>query len=488
MKFTFLFLLSLLLSFTAALDNNNPAPLSDESQECVDCHMDVTPGIVLDWNHSRHAQVTPGMALEKPAIKRRMSSPSAPPGWNDTAVGCYECHSLNAEMHADNFEHFGYDINVIVTPGDCSSCHMIEVAEYAQSKKGYAYSNLNDNSVYNLLVETSLSTMKFEDGKLSPYNDTSHTRGETCFACHGTKIEVTGMETIETEDYGEIEVPVLTNWPNQGVGRINPDGGAGACTSCHPRHSFSIKMARKPETCAECHLEPDVPAYNVYKESKHGNIYSSLSSDWDFDAVPWVVGEDFRAPTCAVCHASLVTTPDGDIVASRSHNFGSRIWTRIFGLIYSHPHPKSGHTTDIVNADGLPLPTTFAGLPAADFLIDESEQANRKDNMRTICKTCHNTQWVNGHFAQMDIANKEADAMVAAATNILSLAWEKGIADNTHPFDEELEQMWVRQWLFYANSVRYAGAMGGQDYATFKNGWYQMNENLVKMMEALEED
>ena len=74
---------------------------------------------------------------------------------------------------------------------------------------------------------------------------------------------------------GEIDVPDLANWPNQGVGRINPDGSLGACTSCHPRHSFSIEVARKPYTCSQCHLEPYVPAFEVYKESKHGNIFLS---------------------------------------------------------------------------------------------------------------------------------------------------------------------------------------------------------------------
>lgn len=39
------------------------------------------------------------------------------------------------------------------------------------------------------------------------------------------------------------------------------------------------------------------------------------------------------------------------------------------------------------------------------------------------------------------------------------------------PDDEVVEQKWIAQWLVYANSVRYASAMSGPDYATFKNGW-----------------
>jgi len=44
--------------------------------------------------------------------------------------------------------------------------------------------------------------------------------------------------------------------------------------------------------------------------------------------------------------------------------------------------------------------------------------------------------------------------MTATATNVMLDAWQKGIEDRSNPFDEPIEQMWVRQWLFYANSVR----------------------------------
>ena len=49
---------------------------------------------------------------------------------------------------------------------------------------------------------------------------------------------------------------------------------------------------------------PDVPAYPVYAVSKHGNIFDAMKSHWDFDAVPWVAGKHFTAPTCATCHVS----------------------------------------------------------------------------------------------------------------------------------------------------------------------------------------
>jgi hypothetical protein len=277
---------------------------------------------------------------------------------------------------------------------------------------------------------------------------------------------------------GDVQIPVLAGWPNQGVGRINPDGSYGTCTACHPRHSFSIEIARQPHTCRQCHLEPDVPSYDVYTESKHGNIYNSKKESWTWDAVPWKVGSDFKAPTCAVCHNSLLTSLTGEEILPRTHNFGSRLWTRLFGLIYSHPQPKDGRTYLISNKDGLSLPTSFGGEPAAAFLISPEEQKQRETNFKKVCFSCHGSSWVDGHFTQLDTTIAESDRMILASTQLLLYAWDKGLADPSNLFDEALEQTWMEQWLFYGNSIRYASAMSGPDYAAFKNGWWKMTQNL----------
>lgn len=226
-----------------------------------------------------------------------------------------------------------------------------------------AYGNLVDNPLYMTLANSILGHKSWVDGEFKSAVASSNALRETCLGCHGTRIEVRGMKTIDTDLLGEIQVPDLAGWPNVGVGRINPDGSFGSCTACHPRHSFSIEIARKPYTCAQCHVEPDTPAWNVYKESKHGNICLSKKGEWNFDNVPWVLGEDFSAPTCSVCHNSLLT----------------------------------------------------------------------------------------------------------------------------NPFDDAIEKRWALQWLFYANSIKYSSAMtGAPDYATFKNGWWELSRNLEEMKEILD--
>ncbi len=454
-----------------------PVAVSTDSEPCVTCHETFQPGLVGHWRRSRHSQVTLASAVARPAAERRISLQSADGPAAGQVVACHECHGRNPAAHPDTFDHFGARVHTVVTPEDCRACHPVEVDEYAPSKKAHAHGNLVDNPVFAKLLGVALGR---PGGPPS-----EHTQASTCLACHGTEVKVTGKRTV-TGELGEVELPKLTGWPNQGVGRQNPDGSRGACTSCHARHEFSLRVARSPETCSQCHLEPDVPAWDVYRESKHGNLLMANRSEFAWDRVPWRVGVDFTAPTCATCHSSLVVRPDGETVAARSHDFGARLWVRLFGLPYAHPQPLSGQTTTLRNADGLPLPTAFDGRPAPAGLLSPTTQAARQEAMRRVCGTCHSQGWADGHFARLDTAVAESNELTLAATRLVQAAWQRRLADPAHPFDEPIEQHWVRQWLFYGNSVRYAAAMSGPDYAAFKNGWWLMNTNLAELREWLQ--
>ncbi len=460
-------------------------PVSKETQECLNCHSEYNPGLVQDWMHSLHSQVTPEQALKKRPLERRISSENIPDSLKGVVVGCYECHSLNATNHPDNFDHFDYHINVVVSPRDCEVCHAVEAQQFGGSKKAHALDNLQKNPIFHTMVESATSVADIRDGKVTPMGSSDQTKNETCYGCHGSRVEVVGTRTLTTE-LGQVVLPRLTNWPNQGVGRVNPDGSRGACTACHPRHEFSIEVARKPFTCSQCHMGPDIPAWEVYQESKHGNIFHSKEREWNWDHVPWRVGLDFRAPTCAACHSSLLASPDGDVVAPRTHDFGARLWVRLFGLPYTHPQPKSGDTTIIRNKDGQQLPTAFTGEPASEFLIDATEQARRQGVMKGVCRACHNRDWVDGHFDKLEHTIQETDRMTRSATDLMQRAWDLGLADRTNPFDEPIERQWMKQWMFYANSIRLGSAMGGPDYASFQTGWFDLTTHLREMQEWID--
>jgi hydroxylamine dehydrogenase len=462
--------------------------LSDDTQACLECHETVYPGSVENWRKGRMARITPAEAAERPPVQRRVSFDRIPDHLTNVAVGCAECHTLNAGKHADSFDHNGYEIHVVVTPEDCATCHPVERREYDQNLMAHAYGNLKNNTLYQDLTASVNDIQSFSKGGISYAKANDATEADSCFFCHGTHVKREGTVEKET-DFGEMSFPVLSGWPNQGVGRINPDGSKGACTACHPRHQFSIAVARKPYTCSECHKGPDVPAYSVYSVSKHGNIFSSLgtSSSWDFDAVPWTVGNDFSAPTCAGCHISLLVTPDGTDVAKRTHRMNDRLDQRLFGLVYAHPHPVSPDTTVIRNKAGLPLPTELTGEPASAYLIDKEEQQRRRETMERVCLACHSSGWVKGHFERLENTIRTTNAMTLTATKILLSAWEKGVArgpaQKDSIFNEAIEKMWVEQWLFYANSTRLASAMAGADYGVFANGRWYLSKNIQEMVD-----
>jgi hypothetical protein len=462
--------------------------ISESTGECLECHREVTPGIVADWKKSRHAGTTPAEALEKPEIERRISIAETPDSLANTVVGCAECHTINPRKHKDTFGHNDHQVHIVVTPDDCAVCHPAEVEQYGENKMSQAYGNLKNNPVYHNLADSAVGIQSYENMKTTLVSPDEATYADACFSCHGTRVEVEGVKTRDTA-MGEMEFPVLSGWPNQGVGRINPDGSKGSCTACHPRHQFSIEVARKPYTCSQCHKGPDVPAYKVYTVSKHGNIFSSVGGGWNFNAVPWTIGRDFTAPTCAACHISLIVNEEGEVIAERTHRMNDRLSWRIFGLPYAHPHPKSADTSIIKNKAGLPLPTELSGEPAAEYLIDAAEQAVRRGRMQKICLSCHSTQWVEGHFARFENTIKTTNEMTLAATKILLTAWEKkaagGLAEGESIFDEAIEKKWVAQWLFYANSTRYASAMMGADYGVFANGRWHMSRNIQEMADWL---
>lgn len=465
------------------------APVSEATAQCLECHSVFHPGIVHDWKKSRHASVTPKQAAAAVGLARKISTPTVAEELQATTVGCAECHTMRPQAHADTFDHNGFEVHVVVSPDDCAACHLEERQQYSENIMALARKNLDDNPIYQKLQQAILGTPTLKDGRLGFAAVDDITRADACNYCHGTRLEVTGRVKRDT-DAGEMEFPVIKGWPNQGSGRLNPDGSSGACTACHARHQFSMEMARKPYTCMECHAGPDVPAYKVYSISKHGNIFSSAQSGWNFNAVPWAVGRDFTAPTCAVCHMSLLVNADGELINRRSHKISDRLDWRLFGLIYAHPQPKQPDTTVIRNRAGLNLPTDFDGTPANAFLLDAPTRAQHRETMSATCRSCHDASWVAGHFKRLDHVIATSNAGMRTATALMESIWKQGLAKGLNqgadPFDEPIERLWTDGWLFYANHIRYSAAMaGGGDLGVFENGRYHLAKTVANMNEWL---
>lgn len=463
--------------------------VSPATEECLGCHSTIHPGIVSSWQKSRHAAVTLAEAAGQQGPDRKVSPRDVPDEVAKFAVGCAECHTLDSKTHQDSFDHNGHPVHVVVTPKDCASCHSIEEEQYRKNLMSQAYGNLVENSVYKLLTDSVNAVPSFKTGEPFKVNP-DLTNADSCLYCHGTKMAVTGVRSVETE-MGSMDFPVIAGWPNQGVGRINPDGSKGACSACHSRHDFSMEMARKPYTCKECHAGPDVPASKVFEASKHGNIFSSHGKSWDYSKAQWTPGKDFTAPTCAACHVSLLTNAEGKVIVNRTHEMKDRLPWRLFGLVYAHPHPRDADTTVIRNRDGLPLPTDFAGGTAEKFLVTKEEALAAQKRMQSVCLACHAQSWVDGHWERLLNTIQSTNATTLAATRYMLDIWKRGLAVNHekggNPFDEFIEKTWTDIWLLYANTVRFSSAMGGGgDYGVFADGRYQMKRALQFIKEKAE--
>jgi hypothetical protein len=142
-------MISILIGFlTAETSLAAEAAISEATGECIDCHASIHPGLVEDWQNSRHAMITPQKAMAVEGNARKVSSTSVPENLQNVVVGCAECHTLRPKAHADTFDHNGYDIHVVVSPDDCQTCHVTERTQYAKNIMAHAYGNLTGNKLH----------------------------------------------------------------------------------------------------------------------------------------------------------------------------------------------------------------------------------------------------------------------------------------------------------------------------------------------------
>ena len=63
-------ILTLLLPVPILAVDGNLAPVSLQTEECIGCHIIATPGIVKDWQSSRHSRTIPAQALKKEKLAK----------------------------------------------------------------------------------------------------------------------------------------------------------------------------------------------------------------------------------------------------------------------------------------------------------------------------------------------------------------------------------------------------------------------------------
>lgn len=248
-----------------------------------------------------------------------------------------------------------------------------------------------------------------------------------CESCHGGKVKIDPTATNKLSK---------DSWPNSGIGRINPDGSKGSCNACHSRHSFSAAQARQPETCGKCHLGPDHPQKEIYEESKHGIAYYANREKMNLSSKSWVVGKDYyEAPTCATCHMSA--TENQEV----THDVGDRIsWT----------------------------------LRPPISKYKDNWQAKR-GAMKDVCTSCHQNNFVDGHYYQYDALVKLYNQKFAIpATAIYNLVKKKGLLERDNlAFGNTIDWEYWELWHHEGRRARMGAAMMGPDY-TWWHGIYDV--------------
>lgn len=376
------------------VDRAVPAKLSDASAACVACHQDQTAGLVGEWRYSRHSAAN---------------------------VGCYECHGAQPG-DPDAYEHNGYTIAVIVSPKDCSNCHVNEFNEFEASH--HANAGMILGSLDNVLGEV----VEGPNAAISG-----------CKQCHGSEVKVRADRTLDP-----------TTWPNSGMGRINPDGSKGSCAACHSRHSFDAALARQPENCGKCHLGPDHPQKEIYEESKHGIAYFANIDRMNLHNKSWIVGVDYSAaPTCATCHMSA--TADLPL----THDVGSRIsWTL--------------------------RPAISQKIDAAALGQGKKVKSweDRRADMKDVCATCHTSAYVDNFYTQYDAVVNEYNAKFAIpATGIYNKLRASGLITSDVDFDDEIEWTYFYLWHHEGRRARMGTAMFAPDYTQW-HGFFEVAERF----------
>ncbi len=372
-----------------------------KSENCLTCHMSLTPGIVHDWQKSMHA------------------------GLN---VGCRKCHECTDSdsplVNRAHLKNSPLPVSMVVTSKKCASCHPREYKQYARSK------HANTREI-----------MWKVDKWLQHGMNNSIERLSGCNACHGTVVKLKEGR------------PVKGTWPNVGVGRKNPDGSLGSCSSCHTRHAFSKTEARKPEACDQCHLGPDHPQIEIYNESKHGTIYHHEGDSWNWSPRDgkWTAGRDYRSPTCAACHMS------GTGKLKTTHDVTER-------LAWETQAPLTIR------------PSEFKAFPSG------TDWKKERDKMKQVCRQCHASSWTDAHFVNMDnvIENYNRE-YYEPVKKIIDTLYNSGKLSRTSYFDEDLEWEFYEFWHHEGRRARMGASMMAPDYAWW-HGFYELKHRYLKIM------
>lgn len=403
--------------------------VTKEAAACIECHSQKTPAIVMDWSKSSMAHA---------------------------GVSCIDCHGVKkdnpmANQNCPGVKGTNIYVSKMVSPKTCAKCHPNEVKEFEES--GHARA-----AIHIVALKPDQALLAHEDMGMPQYKDAVLLTG--CAQCHGSIIKM-----------GPNHEPTQGTWPSHGIGNVYPDGGVGNCASCHFNHQFSIAQARKPSSCATCHLGPDHPDIEVYDNSVHGALFAAHGDKWHWDSPPgaWIAGVDYSAPTCATCHMSGING------LQPTHNVNMRLKWNLWAPISKER--TGGYETaafEYMKTGKFTAGNPLAGNP-------KGPQQARKE-MLQVCASCHTTSFADNYMAMADKQIELYNKYAHAASEMINTLEKKHLMMKD-PWADPAFRTYYYMWHHEGRRMRQGAVMEGPDYSHW-HGVFQLQQSL-RILQAI---
>lgn len=355
------------------------------SGKCADCHRRETAAVIVEFEMSSHAR---------------------------SGINCLDCHS--PQEGQEKVEHRGFTITTDITSKNCAQCHSTEYKQFLRSRHAAP-------AFAAVLGSEPFSKEQIEEGE--KYHPNAVDRPPNALALlEGPAATASGC--ISCHD----------------IGKPNDDGSIGDCTACHSRHFSSVKLARQPTTCGQCHMGPDHAQLEIYNESKHGVMFHAFKDIMNMDASPKTLTvKDMFIPTCATCHMSGL---EGMKV---THDVTERLSYWLFA-------PVSKKRPGYVQG---------------------------KAEMQEVCLKCHTTNHVDKFYDEAEAVLVATNKTVKEAQDIVKELRADGYLTK-EPFDEPIEFLAFDLWHYYGRTAKHGAFMGGADFVQW-HGNYELLAKLVEM-------
>jgi hypothetical protein len=327
-------------------------------------------------------------------------------------VNCLDCHQ--PAQGQDKKDHHGFVISTKLTAGNCRSCHENIYQQFLRSRhaapawaavygeKGLTPEQVNFSETYQ------------PGGTRRPPHPFVQLEGGSAMS--------SGCEQCHS------------------VGRPNADGTIGNCTVCHTRHTSSVRIARLPSTCAQCHMGPDHSQIEIYEESKHGVMFQAQERLLNLDAPPkTLTTRDMFVPTCATCHMSGIN-----------------------GIGVTHD------------------PSERLSYYLANAITDKRPNyAAAQARMKQLCSQCHTPAVFERVYSQAEQVVQTTNQRVRAAQDVVNGLRKDGVLSGP-PFSQPIDFVYFDLWHYDGRTSKHGAFMGGADFVQW-HGNYPMLQKSVEL-------